>query len=85
MALYKYVYYYYYYKLQTNITGGYRSRSSEKRKESVIRAELKRCISIERRWNRNEVWRYYCYCSDAEQLESKIKLGMAHPICGLAI
>jgi len=31
--------------------------SSEKQKESVIRAELKRCMSIERRWNRNEVSR----------------------------
>jgi len=31
--------------------------SSEKQKESVIRAELKRCASIERRWNRNEVSR----------------------------
>jgi len=30
---------------------------SEKQKESIIRAELKRCISIERRWNRNEVSR----------------------------
>jgi len=28
-----------------------------KQKESVIKAELKRCISIERRWNRNEVSR----------------------------
>jgi len=26
-------------------------------KESIIRAELKRCMSIERRWNRNEVSR----------------------------
>jgi len=31
--------------------------SSEKQKESIIRAELKRCMSIERRWNRNEVSR----------------------------
>ena len=30
---------------------------SEKEKESIIRAELKRSISIERRWNRNEVSR----------------------------
>jgi len=29
----------------------------EKQKESIIRAELKRCIVIERRWNRNEVSR----------------------------
>jgi len=26
-------------------------------KESIMRAELKRCIIIERRWNRNEVSR----------------------------
>ena len=31
--------------------------SSEKQKESIIRAELKCCISSERRWNRNEVSR----------------------------
>ena len=31
--------------------------SSEKQKESIIRAELKRCMSIERRWNTNEVSR----------------------------
>jgi len=34
-----------------------RGASSAKQKESVIKAELKRCISIERRWNRNEVSR----------------------------
>jgi len=26
-------------------------------KESMMRTELKRCTIIERRWNRNEVWR----------------------------
>jgi len=31
--------------------------SSVEQKESIMRAELKRCISIERRWNRNEVSR----------------------------
>ena len=45
-------------KLKTNITGGYRSGSSSvEQKESIMRAELKRCISIERRWDRNEVSR----------------------------
>ena len=29
----------------------------QKQKESIIRAELKRCMSTERRWNRNEVSR----------------------------
>jgi len=33
------------------------SGSSSEKQESVIRPELKRCISIERCWNRNEVSR----------------------------
>ena len=39
--------------------GSTHSSSSEKQKESIIRAKLKRCMSIEKRWNRNEVSQKY--------------------------